>query len=180
MQILLPEAILSYPSLGKPAKNNFDDTQAPRYKGDIIFPTGTDLSELEALIGKHIEEDFKGRRPKNVFLKTTEGKIDKETGLQLPLYDQGEYFMSPWSSEDRPPVLISPQNKEGYPPQNFKGGDRVRVLINTWAGTGFGGTIGAGLMAVQWVGDGNVAMGAAKPNLNLFSAVPAQEFEFKA
>jgi len=177
MQIKLPEAILSYPSLGKPAKDNFDAEKAPRFKCDLIFPKGTDLTELNEAIAKHIADDFKGKEPKNMPLKLAETQIDKETGLVKSLYDQGDYFIKPWSGEGDPPALISPQNKPGYAPQNFKGGNLVNVIVNTWAMTTFSGTIGLGLMAVQWVREGKQV--GSTVNLNLFSEVPAEPINFQ-
>ena len=50
MQLLTPEAILSYPSLVKPVNTEMDKNKPPkmRYKADLVFPKGTDLSALEA------------------------------------------------------------------------------------------------------------------------------------
>jgi len=169
MQLLLPECILSYPSLGKPQKNNFDETQSPRFKMVGIFPIGTDMSPLEKAIGGIIDTEFKGKTPKNLPVKKCDTQIDKVTGLVQPLHQKGEFYITPWASEDHPPILVDPQGKPGYPVQNYKGGNTVQVLVNIWSSQSFGGTIGLSILAVQWRGQGEQITQSA--NLNLFNAV---------
>ena len=175
MQLLLPECILSYPALGKPVKNNLEPDKAPRFNMTGIFPKGTDLSALEEAVGNLIQKDFKGKAPKNLPVKKCETQIDKATGLVQPLHQKGDYYITPWASEERPPILVDPQGKPGYPPQNFKGGNRVQVLVGLWTAPGYGGTIGLGIMAVQWRGKGEQITQEA--NLNLFNAVPATDMK---
>ena len=108
-------------------------------------------------------------------MKKCSERIDKDTGMALPLYDQGDYYIQPWSGEDNPPALISPQGIPGYPPIHFKGGNIVQAIVNVWAMEKFGGTIGLGLMAVQWRGEGQQI--SPKANLNLFTAAPAKSMD---
>ena len=108
MQILLPEAYISFPSLGKPVINNMAPEKPPRYKATFIFPKGTDLSQLNTEINKIVAEVFGGKSPKNLPVKPCDQKIDKDTGLVLPLYDKGDFFCNPWSSEDNPVQLLGP------------------------------------------------------------------------
>jgi hypothetical protein len=171
MELLIENCILSYPSLGKPVKSQLAPDQPPRFKADFIITDPAQKAKIEAVIAEKIASDFGGNQPKNLFLKTTANKIDKDTGLALPLYDKGDSFMTPWSGEGNPPALLSPQAKPNYAPQNFKGGNIVNVLINIWTSDKFGGTIGAGLSGVQWAAEGNQVTPTA--NLNLFKSVPA-------
>ena len=167
MQILLPEAYLSFPHLGKPSK--YDEDSDLRFNFTLIFPKGTDLTELKKVIEEVREEKLGTKQPKNPPLKDCSTQIDEDTGFVKALHDKGDVFITPWSSEDKPPILVGPDNKPGYYAANFKGGNIVQAIVNVW-GSAYKAnpSIGFSIMAVQWRAEGEPI--GAKANLNLFSA----------
>jgi len=155
MEILLENVIISWPSLGRPV--------------DCIMADKDTSKKIEDAVNKLIDENLGGKAPKSCFLKSTKDKLDADTGMQLPLYDQGEFWMTAKSPENEPPVLMSPQAKKDYPAQNFKGGNICNVLLEIY--TTKRRTVSATLTGVQWVAEGTPFNTKKAPSLGMFKAV---------
>ena len=176
MQLLTPEAILSYPSLVKPVNTEMDKNKPPkmRYKADLVFPKGTDLSALEAAATQAMEAA--GIKVAKIpLLKPCSNKIDQKTGQIKPIYDKGDFYISSWAGAEYPPVLLGLDAQPGYPAANFRGGNLVQAVIEVYAYNQVNTGVNGGLKAIQYRGKGNPVN--AEADLSLFSAAPAEEME---
>lgn len=72
-RVITPEAIISYPTLFEPRAS--EEGKQPKYSCALIFPEGTDLTELKAAAKEAAVEKFGAKLPKN---------------LRMPFRDDGE------------------------------------------------------------------------------------------
>lgn len=99
-KLVLPAGRLSYPRLFE------KDPKSGKYQVTIIWPEGTDLSELEAAIEAAADQQWPKKRPANlrIPLKDNETKISAETGERVAGYENPGRYVMAWT-RTRPKVV---------------------------------------------------------------------------
>jgi hypothetical protein len=161
MNIITPEARLSYPSLFKPRKRADNPNQEPRYEAVLVFDAGTDLTALK----RAAVEVAKARWGDDA------AKMIKAGTLRMPFrtdgeekYGPGTTFISVWSN-DKPGLVDRYAGPDGKPvpitdPAVLYAGCKVRASVRAFAypapgrpSTGNKG-VSFGLQNLQKLGEG--------------------------
>ena len=175
MQVVTPEGYISYPNLITPKKNELSPDRPARYSVDIVFPKGTDLTELQNAMVKIAAKVGIDPKTCHKALKPCSKMIDKDTRQIKPIYDKGDYFLSSWSNESHPPQMVGPQRQVDYGPAKFRAGNLASLIVNIYGGTTPSKYVNAGLLAIQWRGEGDTI--SPSTNLNMFSDAAVEDIE---
>ena len=149
-RILSPEGVLSFPSLFE-AKLNPNNPAAPaKFETMIVFPVGTDLSELEALVEEAIVAKFGDDRPANLRNPIRDGseKADKLGGP----FVAGAKFITVKSQFQ--PGIVDRNTVAVIDPSEIYPGVGARVQLHAFAYDASGNKgVGFGLDNVQKIRD---------------------------
>lgn len=176
MQLVTPEGYISYPNLIEPKANALDKTKTLKYSVDLVFPKGTDLSELMANISAIAQKAGIDTKTSHICLKECATQIDTSTGKVKSIYDKGDYFIKAWCKADHPPELVGPLSEQNYPANKFRAGNKAALIINLYGGSVPSKYVSASLMACQWRGEGE-PVGMASANINLFKPVAPTDMQ---
>jgi len=145
-KVTTPMGILSYPHLFEPSA--FEGQKA-KFSCKVIFPAGTDLSELRRAVETAGQKGFDGKRPPNYrdpFRDCAEKKGTKG-------YDEGGTFISCTSYQ--PPGIVGPDCKPITDPYALYPGCKVRCTLVAFAYDRAGNRgVSFGLRNVQKMFDG--------------------------
>lgn len=161
-RLKLPYGTLSYPALAEPRK--VGDATKATYSAVIIFPAGTDLSELEAACKAAAEEKWGEERTAKMLkakalkwpIKSGDEYAAKKDGQE---FYEGKQFVNLKSEEQ--PGLVGPRagpdgRPERMPPSEFYPGCIVRasVAVYPFDHPQGGKGVGIGLNNLQFVKHG--------------------------
>lgn len=125
-RIITPLARLSYPAIFKPAKP-FQDGGKEKYQCELIFPAGTDISELKKIATKCARDKWGENMPKKLRSPFRSGTEDRETEEY-----QGAIFICP-RSVDKPGVVVGPNREPCLDESEVYGGCWVRASVTAFA-----------------------------------------------
>jgi hypothetical protein len=125
-RVITPIARLSYPHLF--AKSEGMNGNEGKYQCELIFPEGTDLSELKAAANAAAKEKWGNKPPKNLkspFRKGDEDREDKD-GYE------GSVFIGA-RSKDKPGVVVGPGRVACSDASEVYGGCFVKASVTAFA-----------------------------------------------
>ena len=190
--ISLTNVVLSFPKLVEAASNKDFPSAGKKFAADFILPQShPDYARFMAEVMKDATEKWKEHtsnvlnqinndRRLRCFGNGTE-KIKKDTFKPYEGYE-GNMFISASANEDRPPVIVRPEDGKEISNTNtmerlaaarkLYGGCRVNVAVRPWIQDNqFGRAVRCELVAVQFAGDGT-PFGEAPPDISsMFGAV---------
>lgn len=127
LRVITPKARLSYPALFKPAKAMADGGEE-KFQCELIFPAGTDLSELKKAANEAARAKWGNKIPaklRSPFRSGDEDRVGKD-GYE------GAIFIS-CRSKDKPGVVIGPNREPCMKESDVYGGCYVRVSVTAFA-----------------------------------------------
>lgn len=158
--IRIQEVRLSYPHLFKPWAKNPEKEKA-KYSAKFLLDKKTHASEIRtlgALVGKMMQEAFKGRIPNDkLFFRDGAGSAKPE---------QEDCWIISASEDQRPHVMNRDKSRVNEEDDIVYAGCYVSVLIRPWIqANSWGKRINANLLAVQFFRDGD-RFGPERPDIN--------------
>ena len=154
-RVITPEAIASYPTLDKPEAMN--EGEAPKYSIALVFPKGTDLSELKAAALQAAEEKF-GKEKAHAMIKAKKLTLPFRTDGEEKGYPEGSVFFNA-RTQRKPTVVSRVPDADGKPtvisPDAVYPGAIVRASLSAFGYDVKGNKgVGFGLNNIQFVRDG--------------------------
>lgn len=126
-RVITPIARLSYPYLFEPS-NPMGEGGDPKYQCELIFPPGTDLSELKRVASQAMKNKWGDKIPKNIRSPFREGDKDREDKDGY----EGCIFIGA-RSKDRPGVVVGRDRTPCNNPSDVYGGCYVKASVTAFA-----------------------------------------------
>lgn len=126
-RLITPLARLSYPALFKPAKP-MSEGQEAKYQCELIFPPGTDLSELRRVATECAKEKWGAKMPKKLRMPFRNGDEDREDKDGY----EGSIFIGA-RSVDKPGIVVGPNREPCLDQSEIYGGCWVRASVTAFA-----------------------------------------------
>ena len=165
MQIVTPEAILSYPSVFTPNTRYVNDGDAPKYEATFVFPAGTDLTALKKAVMAVGQEKFGDKFTNGV--KNGSIRLPFRTDWEEKRYPEDSVFFT--ARSNNPPGLVSVFPDPDRPDRPARitdesqlyPGAKVKALLSVFAYSNKQKGVTFGLEGIQKVGDGERLDGRA-------------------
>jgi hypothetical protein len=153
--VITPEAILSYPHIFQPAAPN--PLAEPVYSCSLVFPAGTDLSELREAALVAAREKWGDKA--NAGIKAGKIRMPFRTDAEEKGYSEGSVFLNV-KSKTKPGAVSKYAGPDGKPmpiedSEELYPGCRVRASLRAFAyDTNGNRGVSFGLNNIQKLGDG--------------------------
>lgn len=175
MNIITPEAILSYPALFEP-KEGMNGGEA-KYSATLVFPKGTDLKELRAAAEAAGREKFGAKY--NDMVKANKLKMPFRDDVEGTNYPEGTIRISA-KDKSKPGIVSRYAGPDGKPkpvtdPAEMYPGCRVRASVRAFAyDTNGNKGVSFGLGNIQRLGEGERLDGRKAASDEFESYEPAE------
>ncbi len=126
-RVITPVARLSYPYLFEPSKPMADGGDA-KYQCELIFPAGSDMSDLKRAANQAAKDKWGDKIPKNIRTPFRDGDKDREGKDGY----EGCTFIGA-RSKDKPGVVVGRDRTPCMDPSEVYGGCFVKASVTAFA-----------------------------------------------
>jgi hypothetical protein len=179
MDIMLKNVRLAFPTLWTPEPFPTGNDKTPYFSATFLLPkTHPQIKEIEAVMDALAKDKWGAKGPNTLKAAKAIGKVFFRDGEAKPDYDgfEGHYFVSA-RNKVRPTIIDGQRNPLSEADGKPYGGCYVNAKIGCYAYTKGNNGLGASILGIQFLRDGDAFGGARAADSDDFDEISAEESE---